>query len=76
MKLRANGMTSSVSADIKNRLLDLVRTKSPRPTELLTLLLKNDVSYSDVQDALALLLDSGEIEMDADRRLHIPPAAA
>jgi hypothetical protein len=68
-------MTSSVSSDTKNLVLDLVRTNSPRPSELLEQL-HDTLSYHDVQDALAVLLDSGQIEMGPDRRLHVPQVAA
>jgi hypothetical protein len=66
-------MTSSSRA--KESVLDIVRTQSPRPTELLELL-QVKLSYREVQDTLALLLDTGEIEMGADRRLRVPQVTA
>jgi len=47
---------------------------SPRPTDLLTLL-DGQLSYSEIQEALAELLHSGEIVLDSERHLRIKEAA-
>lgn len=57
-----------IAAEIKDRLLDVIRDRSPRPTELLDLL-GVELSYRDVQDALCELLDAGQVELSSDRHL-------
>jgi predicted transcriptional regulator len=56
------------------RIVALIDKHSPRPTELLQL--ANDLPYAVIQDVIAELLDSGQIELDADRRLRTRRAAA
>ncbi|MFY9645032.1 MAG: hypothetical protein WAK29_07625 [Terriglobales bacterium] len=56
------------------RILALIDKRSPRPTELLQL--ANDLPYGEIQDVIAELLDSGQIELDADRRLKTKKSAA
>lgn len=47
-----------------------VRERHLRPTELLELLY-SELSYSDIQDAVSELLDSGDLELSPDRHLLI-----
>jgi hypothetical protein len=68
-------MSVTASPQAKDTILEIVRKQSPRPTELLELL-QATLSYREVQDTLALLLDTGEIEMGSDRRLRVPQVAA
>ena len=68
-------MIYAVTPAVRNRILTMVREHTPRPTELLTLL-QHELSYRDVQDALSELLDNGEIVLDSERHLRVPPVAA
>lgn len=67
-------MVCMTDTETRRRVVRLVAERSPRPTELLQLL--QDLSYSEVQDVIAELLDSGQIELDAERRLRTKKAAA
>lgn len=70
-------MTSgSIDPGTRALILELIRAESLRPTQVLERLLKKDQKLTQVQDALAVLLDSGTIEMDEDRHLHMAGIAA
>ena len=68
-------MACSVADEVKNAVLGKVQEESPRPTELL-LMLRDSFSYGEIQDALGALLESGEVELDKDRRLRAKLAEA
>ena len=68
-------MVCMVEREIRDRVLELVRRDSPRPTELLKTL-ESQMSYSDVQDVISELLDSGEVVLDSERRLHVKAESA
>ena len=70
-------MAATITADpgtasrtAKDRVLAYVTERRPRPTELLDLL-HGELSYSDIQDVVSELLDTGELELTSDRHLHI-----
>jgi len=67
-------MVCMTEREICKRVLALIDKNSPRPTELLEI--AKDLSYSEIQDVIAELLDSGQIELDADRRLRSRKSAA
>ena len=54
--------------------LDEIEKQSPRPTELLEILAPQ-LSYSEIQDAVGELLDTGTAQLSADRRLRAAHAA-
>jgi hypothetical protein len=68
-------MVCMLERETLERVLELVRRDSPRPTELLKAL-ESQMSYSDLQDAISELLDSGEVVLDSERRLRIKSNAA
>ncbi len=68
-------MVCMVTQETRDEVVGMVRKHSPRPTELLKLL-EERMSYREVQDALAELLESGEITLDSERRLIAKPLAA
>jgi hypothetical protein len=65
---------ASGAGDPQARVLQLISSKSPRPTELLQLL-KEELSYREIQDAVRALLDSGYIELGSDRQLRVTKIA-
>ena len=67
---------ASIDPSTKQLVLDLLSNGPLRPTEVLEALLRNGLTPTHIQDDLALLLDTGEIEMQADRRLHVAGVAA
>lgn len=67
-------MVCMVAKQTRDEVVRVVRENSPRPTELLKLL-ESRMSYRDVQDALAELLETGEVTLDSDRRLIVKSAA-
>lgn len=69
---------TSASIDPRTRelILDLIRVAPLRPTEVLNNLIEKQQTSFQVRDALAVLLDTGVIEMGADRRLHMAEVAA
>jgi hypothetical protein len=67
-------MVCMTENETRRRVLQLISERSPRPTELLELF--QDLSYSEVQDIVAELLDYGQVELDAERRLRTKRAAA
>lgn len=69
---------TSASIDPRTRelIFDLIRTEPLRPSEVLRNLIAKQQTTTQVQDALAILLDTGEIEMGSDRRLHLAQVAA
>jgi hypothetical protein len=67
-------MVCMTENETRRRVLQLISERSPRPTELLELF--QDLSYSEVQDIVAELLDYGQVELDAERRLRTNRAAA
>ena len=62
-------MPCAVASDAKGVVLKAIRSKNPRPTELLQLL-GPSLSYREIQDAVGALLESDEVELDKDRRLR------
>lgn len=68
-------MVYAVTPALRDRVMDEVRSISPRPTELLELL-RNDFSYRDVQDAVSELLENGDVVLDSERRLRVRPIGA
>jgi len=68
-------MVCMVEPQIRERVLAKIREHSPLPTELVGLL-KNEMSYRDVQDVLSELIESGDVTLDSDLHLHIKPLAA
>jgi hypothetical protein len=68
-------MVCMVEPQIREQVLAKIREYSPLPTELVGLL-KNEMSYRDVQDVLSELIESGQVILDSDLRLHIKPLAA
>lgn len=70
-------MTSaSIDSRTRDLILELIRLKPLLPTEILESLVKEQQTPRQVQDALAILLDTGVIEMGVDRRLHLAQVAA
>ncbi len=69
---------TSASIDPRTRqlILQLIQDQPLRPSELLQNLLEKQLTPSAIQDALAILLDTGVIEMGPDRRLHLAQVAA
>jgi hypothetical protein len=60
---------------IRERVLAEIREHSPLPTELVGQL-RNEMSYRDVQDVVSELIESGEVTLDSDLRLHVKRLAA
>ncbi len=54
----------------KDRVIEVVQHKQPRPTELLDALVP-EFSYQEIQDALSDLLVAGFLELNSDRHLQI-----
>jgi len=70
-------MTSgSIDPRTRELILELIRVEPRRPTEILDSLMIKQQTLPQVRDALAMLLDTGVIEMGPDRRLHVAEAAA
>jgi hypothetical protein len=69
---------TSASMDPRTRelILELIRVAPLRPTEILDSLMLKQQTPPQVRDTLAILLDTGVIEMGSDRRLHIAAVAA
>ncbi len=67
---------ASIDARTRELILDLVRQEALQPTEILSKLMAKQLTFNQIQDALAILLDKGIIEMHSDRRLHISQVAA
>lgn len=67
-------MASMVTANVHQIVAQQIAQHAPRPTDLLTLL-QGQFTYADIQDAVAELLDSGEVILDADQHLRIKNAA-
>jgi hypothetical protein len=67
---------ASIDARTRELILDLVKEEALQPTEILTKLMAKQLTFNQIQDALAILLDKGIIEMHSDRRLHISQVAA
>jgi hypothetical protein len=69
---------TSASIDPRTRelILELIRQEPLRPTEILDNLMAEQLTLAQVQDTLAILLNTGVIEMGADRRLHVAQVAA
>jgi hypothetical protein len=55
--------------------LDKIEKQSPKPTELLEIL-ASQLSYTEIQDAVGELLDTGTAKLTADRRLRAVHSAA
>jgi len=67
---------ASIDARTRELVLNLVRQKALQPTEILSKLKEEQLTFNQIQDALAILLDKGIIEMHSDRRLHISQVPA
>jgi len=67
---------TSIDHGTRELILELLRVEPRRPTEILENLTPKQQASAQVRDALAVLLDTGVIEMGADRRLHLAKAAA
>lgn len=67
---------ASIDPRAKQLILQVIQDESLRPTELVQNLLEKQLTPSAIQDALAVLLDTGVIEMGPDRRLHLAEVAA
>ena len=63
-------MTTFISPETKETLRALIERKQPTPTQLMEEL-QDKLPYRDVRDALALMLDEGEVRMSADRSLSL-----
>jgi len=63
-------VTTSISSETKEVLRTLIQEKRPTPTQLMEEL-QNKLPYRDIRDALALMLDEGEVRMSADRSLSL-----
>ncbi len=68
--------SSSIDPRTKQLVLQLLQTQPLPLTELLGALRAQELSASTIQDALAILLDTGVIEMGPDRRLHLAQVVA
>jgi len=68
-------MVCMVQPEIREVLLNVIRDKSPLPTELIRQL-SDQMSYRDVQDALSELIESGEVELGSSLHLRIKGRAA
>lgn len=68
-------MACMTPVDAKAMVLDKIAENSPQPTELLRLL-KEELSYREIQRALRMLLDSGEVALTPERRLTARNRAA
>lgn len=66
---------SSIDPLTRQLVLELLAKEPLRPTEVLAKLLPK-LTPAQIQNNLALLLDTGEIEMGPDRRLHVAKVAA
>ncbi len=62
---------ASIDPLAKQLILELLIDGPLLPTEMLEKLLAKQLTPTQIQDNLALLLDTGELEMGVDRRLHI-----
>ena len=67
---------ASIDARTRELILDLVRQETLQPTEILSKLMAKQLTFNQIQDALAILLDKGILEMHSDRRVYIPQVAA
>jgi hypothetical protein len=68
-------MVCMVEPQIRERVLAKIREHSPLPTELVALL-KNEMSYLEVQDVLSELIESGKVTLDSNLHLHAKQLAA
>jgi hypothetical protein len=68
-------MVCMLAKETRDEVIRMIRDNSPSPTELLKLL-ESRLSYREIQEALAELLESGEILLDSDRRLSVKSRAA
>ncbi len=68
-------MVCMAEPQIRERVLAEIREHSPLPTELVGLL-KNEMSYRDVQDVVSELIESGKVSLDSSLHLHVKRIAA
>jgi hypothetical protein len=68
-------MVCMVESPIHEKVLEVIRAKSPLPTDLIRCF-SDEMSYREVQDILAELIESGEVELDSSLHLRINPRAA
>jgi hypothetical protein len=61
---------SSIDAPTRDLILELISREALQPTEVLSRL-EAKSSFNKIQDALAILLDQGIIEMNSERRLSM-----
>jgi len=67
---------ASIDARTRDLILELIKQEALQPTEVLSRLVAKQLTFNQIQDALAILLDKGIIEMHSDRRLHISQVPA
>ena len=67
-------MSCMVSNNASRLVAEKIAQHSPLPTDLLALL-EGQLSYGEIQDAIADLLDHDQIVLDADRHLRMKNAA-
>lgn len=63
-------MVCTVDVDLKRLVLEKIEERSPKPTELLEILAPQ-LSYTEIQDAVSELIDTGAAKLSADRRLRV-----
>lgn len=68
-------MVCVVESQLRERVLKVIEERSPLPTELVELL-REKMSYREIQDALSELLESGEVALDSHLHLRIKSRAA
>jgi hypothetical protein len=67
---------ASIDTRTRELILELIGREALQPTEILSKLKEKELTFNQIQDALAILLDKGIIEMHSDRRLHISQVTA
>jgi hypothetical protein len=68
-------MVCMVEPAVRERVLAKIRERSSLPTELVALL-KDEMSYLEVQDVLSELIESGRVTLDSNLHLHAKQLAA
>lgn len=68
-------MVCMVATNAHELLLEVIRELSPLPTELIARL-SGRLSYQQVQDTLADLMESGDVQLDSSLHLRVTSRAA
>lgn len=68
-------MVCMVEPAVRERVLAKIRERSSLPTELVALL-KDEMSYPEVQEVLSELIESGRVTLDSNLHLHAKQLAA